>query len=49
MILFFAGCERKAQSILDESFDAATKIRHFQERESVFDNLGFAIKFIRQA
>jgi hypothetical protein len=49
MILFFAGCEKKAQNILDESFDAATKIRQFQERESVFDNLGFAIKFIRQA
>jgi hypothetical protein len=49
MILFFAGCEKKAQSILDESFNTATKIRQFQERERVFDNLGFAMKFIRQA
>ncbi len=49
MMLFFAGCEKKAQSILDESFNTATKIRQFQERERVFDNLGFAMKFIRQA
>jgi hypothetical protein len=33
---------------MDDAFDAATKIRQFQERERVFDNLAFAMKFIRQ-
>jgi hypothetical protein len=49
MILFSAGCERKAQSMMDDAFDAATKIRQFQDRETVFDNLAFALKFIREA
>ncbi len=48
MILYSAGCEKKAQNIMDDAFDAATKIRQFQERERVFDNLAFAMKFIRQ-
>ena len=48
MILFFAGCEKEGQKIIDDAFDAATKIRQFHERESVFENLAFAMKFIRQ-
>jgi hypothetical protein len=48
MVLYAAGCEKKAQNIIDDAFDAATKIRQFQERERVFDNLAFALKFIRQ-
>jgi hypothetical protein len=48
MVLYAVGCEKKAQNIIDDAFDAATKIRQFQERERVFDNLAFALKFIRQ-
>jgi hypothetical protein len=44
--LYFAGCEKKAHNIIDDAFDAAIKIRQYQERESVFDNLVFAMKVI---
>jgi hypothetical protein len=44
--LYFAGCDKKAHSIIDDAFDAAIKIRQYHERESVFDNLVFAMKVI---
>jgi hypothetical protein len=45
-ILHFAGCEKNARKIIDEAFDTAIKIRQYQERESVFDNLAFAVSII---
>jgi len=44
--LYYAGCEKKAHNIIDDAFDAAIKIRQYHERESVFDNLVFAMKVI---
>lgn len=45
---FMAGCEQSAQEILDLAIDAATNIRQSSLRDTVFDELGLAIKIMQR-
>jgi hypothetical protein len=45
---FMAGCELSAQEILDHAIDAATNIRQSSLRDTVFDELGLAIKIMQR-
>jgi hypothetical protein len=46
--LHAAGCVRTAQNILDSAIDAATNIRQSSLRDEVFDELGLAIRIMRE-
>lgn len=45
---FMAGCEQSAQENLNYAIDAATNIRQASLRDSVFDELGLAIKIMQR-
>ena len=47
MKVYAAGCENVAQDILERAMDAATNIRQSSLRDTVFNELGMAIKIMQ--